>query len=237
MSKRKPDKTAQANALYRHGLNLLRRKEFARALADFSRVIELEPAQFKAYFSRGRVYQVQRKYQASVEDFSRVLRLQPDHTSIYKVFYHRGRALAALDLYQKAIADFSRVIRMQPRHVKAYYHRGLVFFWGCWDLAAAIQDFSSILEIDPHNLEALLIRGLAHTRRAEPAKAVHDYCQVIKLNPEFFKKYQQDLQTAYLPDVAGLQDTRNATSVTLSDVHVSMTFGDKPAMHTAVPTQ
>jgi tetratricopeptide (TPR) repeat protein len=81
-------------------------QDYAAALADFSKAIELQPENGDNYHWRGRVYQDMQDYPAALADFSKAIDLQPENGNNYfwrsLVFLETGDTAAALQDLDKA---------------------------------------------------------------------------------------------------------------------------------------
>ena len=82
--------------------------QYERAIQDFSRTLELQPDDPKAYIGRGLVYTALGQYERAIQDLSRALELQPDLPEAYII---RGLVYAALGQYERAIQDFEQALK------------------------------------------------------------------------------------------------------------------------------
>ncbi len=57
--------------------------EYDKAIADYDRVIELDPEDADAYFSRGDVWDIKGEYEKAIADCSRAIDLEPDNADAY----------------------------------------------------------------------------------------------------------------------------------------------------------
>ncbi len=62
----------------RRGSASVSRRDYAHALADLTRAIELEPAQADYFFERGTAYAADQQADKALEDFTQAIRLKPD---------------------------------------------------------------------------------------------------------------------------------------------------------------
>lgn len=93
-----------ANAYMHRGMIRSHSQEdFPGAIADFSRVIELDPNRAEAYNYRGTSYFWLKKFRQALEDYNQAIRLDPKLTIAY---YNRGYVRIELGDKKGAIADF-----------------------------------------------------------------------------------------------------------------------------------
>ena len=74
-----------------------------KAIDDYTRAIELDPKDTKAYYNRGLAYSNLRQYQKAIDDYTRTIELDPKFATI--AYYNRGTVYDELRQYQKAIDD------------------------------------------------------------------------------------------------------------------------------------
>lgn len=77
-------------------------KDYKRAMADYSRIIELNPKQPGAYFLRGQLSAKLGNLELAIRDFSQMILLQPDSDEAYR---SRAACYLRAGQYQKAVDD------------------------------------------------------------------------------------------------------------------------------------
>jgi len=75
---------------------------FAAAVADYSRVVALDPTNAHAYHNRGISYDKQGLYEAAIADFSRVLELDATNAN---ALFNRGSTHDSMGRYEEAIVS------------------------------------------------------------------------------------------------------------------------------------
>jgi tetratricopeptide (TPR) repeat protein len=68
---------------FKRGVEKLENKQYAEAVEDFSRVIEINPSYTAAYYLRACIYSDTGKYQAAIEDLSKVIKIDPQFEEAY----------------------------------------------------------------------------------------------------------------------------------------------------------
>src|SRR3990167_697886 len=96
--------------------------DYARAIADYSEAIRLDPQFVEAINGRGFAYSNQKDYARAIADFSEVIRLNPQWAD---AFYHRGYAYFSTKDYVRATADFTEANRLYPNYALALYGQSL----------------------------------------------------------------------------------------------------------------
>lgn len=119
-------------------------KDYAAAVADFSRSIELTPTK-AAYANRANIYLYQQKYEEAIADLTAGIKLQPSaemYTDRGVAYQNSKRAALALD-------DFSRAIELDPKFARAYVLRGLMLLQTSRTMdAAAWKDLDKGFQLD-----------------------------------------------------------------------------------------
>jgi len=176
-------------AYFWRGKSCAQLQEFEKAVADFSRVIDLdeqanaslcrvsqsywqERKDVRGYLWRGHMHSRLHKYLEAVDDFSKAIDGQASNAYAW---YGRARALHKLGDDQKALPDIDRSIELNPNDAEGYYVRGMVYL-GLFDWDAAIKDLQRAIELD------------------QPKQSV----RYVKLSQAFFesRKYQDAFDAA-----------------------------------------
>ena len=146
--------SANPLAYFGRALDFMLIQDYASALDDLDRVIELSPQFMLAYFVRSVVrykYVEYRRtelaeehsvpsgggtvapilassvaldYELIEEDLNRVIELSP---RFFYAYYNRGNLHFAQQEIQQAIADYTEALRLQPDLADAYFNRGLAW--------------------------------------------------------------------------------------------------------------
>jgi tetratricopeptide (TPR) repeat protein len=91
--------------------------QWDKAVADFSKAIELDPKLAGAWNGRGFAYFNLGQYDKAVADFSRAFEVDPH---LAPAWNNRGLAHSNLGQYDKAVADLTRVIELAPTFARAH---------------------------------------------------------------------------------------------------------------------
>ena len=119
--------------------------DYDKAIADFTKSIELYAGIVDPYYYRGLAWGNKRDFDKAIADFTKTIELDPQNAQAY---YFRGLAWGTKSDYDKAIADFTKAIEIDPKYAKAYRSRGLA-----WDKKGyndkANADYEKARAIDP----------------------------------------------------------------------------------------
>lgn len=155
--------------------------DFGRAIADFDRVIELNPDHADAFYNRGIAWSAKGDVERAIADYGAAIRLQPGHV---RALNNRGDLLDRKGEYDRAIADYSKAIGLKPDYVLAVFNRG-----NAWhhkrEFDRAIADYTAAIRLDPGLAGAYVARGTAWAAKGDPDRAIADYDKAIRLDPGF----------------------------------------------------
>ena len=94
---------------------------YQEAVDDFSKAIELDPKNGKAYYNRAIVYGALGRNKDAIEDGTRAIELNPKDANAY---INRGIDYIGIGNYGKAVADLNKAIELNAQDAAAYYARG-----------------------------------------------------------------------------------------------------------------
>ena len=166
-------------------------QDFAEAIKDFDRVIELNPDFVMAYFNRAVVRYKQMEYNqsqsVSENDFAPAtthltLGKNPVAPASKSVDATSSRLKDNKRAYEHEmiIRDYDQVIRLNPDFVYVYFNRGNL---RCVqrDFRAGIADYSAAIERDPEFAEAYFNRGLAYLSMGDANRGIADLSKAGEL--------------------------------------------------------
>jgi hypothetical protein len=125
-------------------------KRTAEALADFDRVVSLNPQHADAHNNRGCALEDVGRLGEALADFERAIALEPGRAESH---YNRGCVLTKLDRYEDALAAYDRAIALRPEYADAICNRGCALkYLGRYE--EALTSFSRAIALDPDQADA-----------------------------------------------------------------------------------
>ncbi len=179
-------------ALVDRGYANLTKKDYIRAIADFSEAIRLDPAYVPALKNRGAVYLNTGDYDGAIKDYNKAILLEPEYA---EHFYNRGIAYLGNKDYGQAISDFTKAIDLN------FYNKALALssrgraYLAKKDIDQGIKDLREAIDLDP--VPALKNRGASYLDTGEYVRAIEDYKEATRLEPENGENFY-NLGAAYL---------------------------------------
>lgn len=178
---------SDADAYFARALDFTLVQDFAEAIKDYTKAIDLNPDFAMAYFNRAVVRYKQLDYDRSqVDNADDVLTNMSMNFTVGKNVPTMGSAPKQQDPtssqmkenkqaydHEMISRDYDMVIKLNPGFVYAYFNRGNL---RCAqrDFRAAVQDYSDAIERDPEFAEAYFNRGLARLSLGDANRGIAD---------------------------------------------------------------
>ena len=89
------------------GVEAAKKRDYEKAIAEFTKAIEAEPGDAKNYFNRGTAYRGANKLTEALADFSKAIELAPQDVAAY---IGRGEVLLVQKQQDPALADFDKAL-------------------------------------------------------------------------------------------------------------------------------
>lgn len=169
---------------YELGLALLEGGQYALAISEFNKVIEVDPSA-EVYFQRGMAYYYLGKYDTAISDYTKAIDLNPSFDSAYNF---RGDAYLAKGEYDIAIANFTEAISLNSMYHYAYHDRAIAYYYK-GDYDNAIADLTEAIEISPYEPDYYNLRGYFYRDIMEYEKAIADFDMTLELEPTYDAAY------------------------------------------------
>ena len=176
--------TLQEAELLQLGRACHRLGQFERALAHYSKAIELLPGNHEVFVNRAVVNLDLGRNQAALQDLDRALKLGESAWA----YLYRGLIQDHLDEGRRALENYSRALRLEPSNADAYYWRGLGHL-KAREHEQAFQDLSTAVELDGGHAMAYTTRGRARLALGDSQWALSDLEEGCSLAPQLSEPY------------------------------------------------
>ncbi|NML23101.1 tetratricopeptide repeat protein [Pseudoflavitalea sp. G-6-1-2] len=100
------------------------RKKYDKAIADYSKALEINAAFAIARLGRGDVYQEISKYDLALKDYQKLLEAAPSNAIVHNRI---GNVQMDMYEYEKAIESYSKAIGLNANYINAYRNRAIAF--------------------------------------------------------------------------------------------------------------
>ncbi|MCB0805125.1 MAG: tetratricopeptide repeat protein [Bacteroidales bacterium] len=165
-------------------------KNYAGAVEDLNRAIELNDTYKDAYYLRALSFTKMDDPENALNDFNKVIEIDPLFADAYlnRAFYAR----TALKNYKGAIDDYNKYLELEPDGNRAYAlnNRGFSKF-KLKNYSGALADIDESLQINPGNAYAYRNRALIHIE----IDSIPDACKDLHLADSlgFEKEYGNEV--------------------------------------------
>ena len=184
--------TGMPLAYNNRGLTLLRMDQHDRAIADYTRAIELVRASgdkpstlsWQPYVNRGVALLEKGEADRAIEDFNVAISMRP----LVRTYYLRGMAYEAKGMLAAASQDYARAKTLDASFVEAYVGLG-VLRGKTGSFNEAMQLFDQAIAIDPNHPLAYGNRAFAHALAGRSDQALRDFERAVRLDPTNPKLY------------------------------------------------
>jgi tetratricopeptide (TPR) repeat protein len=172
---------SRAAAHVNRGYEWQAKRDFERAIADYSAAIELDPRYAAAYHRRGMAFHEKGDLDRALADYTTAIRLEPTASA----YTGRGDVWRAKRDVDRAIVDYGEAIRLDAKSAVAFHRRGLA-----WrekdDLARAMSDHTSAIRLDPNHADAYKHRGMANFEKGEFLSAASDLLHAVEIKDDAY---------------------------------------------------
>lgn len=167
--------------LFRRAELNYKNKNYQAAIEDYTRLLQLNPNEAKAYLGRSDAWISLGNYHEAIKDCTQFLKLRPDCVEGYIA---RAGQFKDMGNLQRAIDDCSHAISIGSDWDNiAYSLRG-----ECYGLLenyqAALQDFNQSIRLAPEEIESYQKRGFIHQELKKYHEAIEDLTKVLQRNSE-----------------------------------------------------
>ncbi|MEP6809823.1 MAG: tetratricopeptide repeat protein [Chthoniobacterales bacterium] len=196
------------------GVKYARKKEYDKAIVEFSAAIESQPQDPKNYSNRALSYELSGKLEEAKADYTKAIALRPssdDYTHRARVELRQKNLPAALkDLdkalevnpkdigtrrlraytnlqkrdWNKAIADYDEIIKGAKKTDVAALERRGFAYRSMKKYDLAAADFSAMIKAQPKDIEGYRRRAYVYRAMKDNEKAMADLRMILKLKPD-----------------------------------------------------
>jgi tetratricopeptide (TPR) repeat protein len=196
-------------------------KRYDSALIQYTKAIDLDGTNYRAYNARGLTKIGLAEYYDAIADFSKAATLDPTQSNALN---NRGLAKFYLGDKNAAIKDYSEALTLAPESVVTLKNRGHAYLQNT-NYEAALADFSLAIKLKPDDGEAHFKYGVTQAQVEHYEDALLSYNQAIFYNfktaelynykgvseykMEYYDSASVDFKTATLKDPSNLQYLEN----------------------------
>ncbi|MCE5312932.1 MAG: tetratricopeptide repeat protein [Nitrospiraceae bacterium] len=114
----------KADTYINRGIVYIGKNDYTKAIADFTKAIELDPEDASYYIRRGKAYSDKDQHADAIPDFSKAISLKPNDETVYNL---RGMSYLAKGDKESASADFKKAVQLNPKYTWPYYRIASIY--------------------------------------------------------------------------------------------------------------
>ncbi len=174
------------------GLERLTTGDYTGAIADFTKAIDVNPNNPKAYFFRGCVHSDRLYHGNAIADYTKAIEIDINYIDAY---LNRAHIYGFLNNECKAINDYTYVINHDNQKISdpnIYIKRGALFF-KLGEYEKSIRDYSQAIKINPDYSEAYILKGKIYKNVKKYKQAISEFQLAIEIlsNNSFIDKVRR----------------------------------------------
>ena len=186
--------SADAAAHLKRGKLLFSKNDFAGAIENYNKAIELRPNWAEAYLQRGTARRMYGQLDGAIADYDKASELDPKTTqnnrSVAEAYTNHGQILATNSELENAITDFNKALKLFAANLKPYYERAQARLL-LEDFNNALADYDTFItqeKSDPFGrARAYLERGLTKHLLGRDQEGDKDVEAGLKLAGQYAK--------------------------------------------------
>jgi tetratricopeptide (TPR) repeat protein len=207
------DRSQIERAYNSRGLANMGLMNFANAVQDFTKAIQLDPRNSGYVDNRQGAYFALGRFDLALTDANIAIRLSPKEAFVY---HSRGLIYSAIERYEDAANDISSAISLDSKWIELFVDRGTIRA-KTGQYESAISDFSRAIELKSDLVWAFRERGLTYKRMGRREDARSDLAITLRSQPDDYEV------------IAALKDlevsTANTAAVTAPGRRVALVIG------------
>jgi lipoprotein NlpI len=129
----------------RKGVRYFSKKQYYKAIEQFTKVLGRNSSHIEAYNFRGSAYFATMQYTSAIRDFTKAIRLAPDSASLY---INRGKSYFGKNQLKEAQKDFNKAIKLNPKETSVYEVMG-EYYAEKKHYGKAIDIYTKAIKADP----------------------------------------------------------------------------------------
>jgi len=182
-------KTKQLQELLRQGLQYVRLRDYANAIAIYQQAVRIDQSNAKLFGGIGYLLARQGRFPEAIQAYQSALSIDPNDPDFYDGL---GYSYARAGNNANAITAYSSAITLDPKNVK--YHLGLgVVLLREKDYPRVFRLYKEVLALDSKNAEAVVLMGSSLVQQQLWDESINFLQSAI---PHFPKRTELSLQLA-----------------------------------------
>ncbi len=128
--------------------NLIRAKEFDKAIKICNKMIELDPSKPDFYINLAKIYYLKGEEDNAITQYRQAIAVDPDNVTAHMSI---GILLGAKDLHDESVNAYRKVIELDPELAPAYNNLAWLYALKLDDIDNALKMAKRAKELNPNN--------------------------------------------------------------------------------------
>jgi tetratricopeptide (TPR) repeat protein len=154
--------------------------EYDDAIKSYDKVIEIEPRNVEAHYSKGHILGQLGKYDEAIRCFDKAIEIEPRNVDARIA---KGLDLDKLHKHEEAIIYYDKALEIKPDNAIAWFAKGLALHY-LKRFNEAVNSYNRAIDIKPPNADVWNKKGLALNALGEYYEAIKCYDIVIQMEPK-----------------------------------------------------
>ncbi|HEX6649220.1 MAG TPA: tetratricopeptide repeat protein [Pyrinomonadaceae bacterium] len=191
------DRGSKTSSIYSKAMTARKNKKNDEAETLLRQVVEIDPADFPAWYELGTVYFIEKNYAEAEKAYTQAIAKHPDYAV---ALISLGRLRIAQKNFDGAIEALSHAVKVQPTSAQANFFLGEAYLQNKKG-SLGVGYLNEALKLDPIGMaDAHLRLGALYNAAGMKEKAALEYEQFLKKVPDYPEKQAlQDYVTANKP--------------------------------------
>jgi tetratricopeptide (TPR) repeat protein len=155
-------------------------KNYPKAIAYFTQVIDMDPSDSIAYLDRGMTKELNWELEGAIADFTQQQKIVEDCVDC---FFLRGMLAEKMGNNRQAISDYHRVHRMEDGNADAHYFCGRIYL-SQGKFSKALISLNDAIRVYESHVSALLDKSWIQLLKGENSAAIQNMRKAAQIEPE-----------------------------------------------------
>jgi tetratricopeptide (TPR) repeat protein len=164
---------------------LVSMQRYEEALAEYDRVIAIDPNYPEYYFDRGNLLSKMGRLEEAIANYTHAIEISPPFPELY---YNRASAFNRLGEADRALADYNYLLEIEPAHLDGRLNRATLLL-EAGDTVRARHDVQEGLAAEAQHAQLLCTLGLIEMAEERTAEAKHALMTALMIDPSMLEAH------------------------------------------------
>ncbi|MGB1038858.1 MAG: tetratricopeptide repeat protein [Bacteroidia bacterium] len=177
-----------AGDFYKRAVAKYNQKDYAGAIIEYTRAIEIKSDAAVLYNNRGVCKFKLQRYSDAIQDYEKALKYDEKYVHAY---FNKGNSYMGILEYENALIAYDKTLGLDKKYSKAYINRAKVFFQ-LGDYKSSIEDIEYAMQFQlkkEQRQKLYLSYGNCLMKQLKYNDAVEKFSKAIQINTEYYKAY------------------------------------------------